>query len=64
MILIVALNLSQNNFEITRRPLFLLGNKYLEEIQLIVIFTEAANLAQRVIDITKNLAIMTKKKVL
>lgn len=44
--LVVTLDSLYNNFEITRVFFFYLGDKDLEKIQLIVTFTEVANLAK------------------
>lgn len=60
--LIIAINLLYNNFEMTIVSFFYLGNKNLEQIELIIIFIEAANLAKQATSITKDLAIMVRKK--
>lgn len=43
-------------------PLLYLGEKDLEEIQLIITSIKVPNLIKQVIGITRNLAIMVKKK--
>lgn len=60
--LVIALNLLYNDFEMTTVYFFYLGNKDLEKIQLIVTSTEVANLAKQAIGIMGDLAMMTKKK--
>ena len=60
--LVVALDSPHDNFEMTTAPLLYSGNKDLEEIQKIVMSTEAANLAKRAVGATTNLARMAKKK--
>lgn len=60
--LVIALNFLHDDFEMTIALLLHLSNQDLEEIQLIVIFTKVANLVKQTIGITKNLAIMTRKK--
>lgn len=46
----------------TTALLFYLSNKDLEEIQLILTFTKAANLVKRAIDVIGDLTMMVKKK--
>ena len=60
--LVVALVSLHNNFEMMTAPLFHSGNKDLEEIQQIVTFIEAANLAKQAVRATTDLAMMAKKK--
>ena len=60
--LVVALDSLHDDFEMTIAPLFHLGDKDLEEIQLIVTSTEAANLAKRATGITRDLAMVARKK--
>lgn len=60
--LVVALDLLFNNFEMTIAPLFYLNNKDLEEIQLIVTSTKVANLAKQTTGVTRDLAIIVRKK--
>ena len=61
IILIVALDLQHDNFEMPTAPLFHSGDKDLENIPQIVIFTKAANLTKYAIGVTADLALMTKK---
>lgn len=58
--LIIALNSLHNNFGMIIVPH--LGNKDLGEMQLIVISIEVVNLVKQVISITRDLAMMAKKK--
>lgn len=60
--LVVAFNSLHDDFKMTIALFFHLSNQDLEEIQLIVIFTKVANLVKQATRITKNLAIMTRKK--
>lgn len=60
--LVVALNSLYDDFEMTIALFLHLSNQDLEEIQLIVIFTKVANLVKQATGITKDLAIMTRKK--
>lgn len=60
--LVVALDSLHDDFEMTTAPLLHSGDKDLEEIQLIVTSTEAANLAKRATGGTADLAMMAKKK--
>lgn len=64
IMLVVALDSLHDDLKIITTPFFYLGNKDLQEIQLSVIFTETANLAKQVTDITRNLPIIAMKKVL
>lgn len=60
--LIITLYSGYDEFEMTTTPVLYLGNKDLEEIQLIVIFTKLVNLAKRAISIIADLAMMARKK--
>lgn len=60
--LVVALNSLHNNFGMIIVTLPHLGNKDLGEMQLIVISIEVVNLVKQVISITRDLAMMAKKK--
>lgn len=64
IMLVVALNLLYNNFEIIIALLFYLGNKGFKEIELIITFTDMANLVKLVIVITRYLTLIAKEKVL
>ena len=60
--LVVVLDSLHDNFEMTTTPLLHFGDKDLEEIQQIVISTEAANIVKRAISQAANLSIMAKKR--
>ena len=60
--LVVALDSLHDDFEMTTAPLLYSGDKDLEEIQLIVTSTKAANLAKQATGITGDLAMMARKK--
>ena len=62
IILIVALDLLHNDFEMTTTPLLHSGDKYLEEIQQIVTSIKAANLAKCTVGVTVDLALMAKTR--
>lgn len=62
IMLVIAFNLLYNEFKITITPLLHLGNKNLEEIQLIVISMEVINLAKKIIGVIGDLAIIVRKK--
>lgn len=58
----IAFDSLYNDFEIIIAHFFYPNNKNLEEIQLIIISTRMANLVQQTMNITKDWAMMIKKK--
>lgn len=60
--LVIAFDLLHNNFKITTTPFFHLANKNLEKIKLIIISIEVVNLVKQTTGITRDLAIILKKK--
>lgn len=62
MILVVFFDSLYDNFKITTAPLLHSGDKDLKGIEQIIISTEIANLARRVIGQTIDLTRMIKKK--
>ena len=60
--LVVAFDLLHDNFEMTTASLLHSSDKNLEEIQQIVTWTKAANLAKRAVGVIVDLALMAKKK--
>ena len=60
--LVVPLDLLYDDFKMTTAPLLYFGNKDHEEIQQIIMSTEAANLAKQAVRATTDLAMMAKRK--
>ena len=60
--LVIALNLLHDDFEITTAPLLHLGDKDLKEIQQIVTSTEAASMTKWATGQTADLVMITKKR--